>query len=115
MFLLATGLAAASTGLAAPGAADTWEPTPPTMPFVARQPSADNAEKVINDLRSSGVKVIVDRVGTAPLDQCAVSSVTPGQPETTLVSAGGGSMTNQTTPTVFVTLDCHAPAATGVK
>ena len=42
----------------------------------------DTAQTVVSNLQSSGYKVILNRVGGAPLDQCTVTSVTPGEPVT---------------------------------
>ena len=77
--LVATGLAAAAAGLAAPARADSWEHTPPTVPFPGSTPSADTAQTVVNNLKSSGYKVILNKIGAGPLDKCTVTSITPGQ------------------------------------
>jgi hypothetical protein len=105
--IVATGLAAAAAGLAAPAHADFWEPTPPTVPFPGSSPAADNAQIVVNGLQSSGYKVILNRIGAAALEHCTVTSVTPGQPIITPVTAGAKGMTYQTLfTTVYVTADC---------
>jgi hypothetical protein len=59
------GVAAAIIGLAAPAAAA------PTGP--------GNAQQTINELQAQGYTVIVNRTGTAPLDQATVVAVRPGQ------------------------------------
>jgi hypothetical protein len=40
-------------------------------------------------------RVILNKIGAAPLDQCAVTSVTPGQKITTLITGGAKSITDQ--------------------
>ncbi len=59
------GLAAAVIGLAAPAAAA------PTGP--------GDAQQTIDVLRAQGYTVIVNRLGTAPLEQSDVVAVRPGQ------------------------------------
>jgi hypothetical protein len=63
--LLAGGLTAAALGLAAPSDAA------PTGP--------GNAQDTIHQLQADGYNVIVNRVGTTPLDQATVVAVRPGQ------------------------------------
>jgi hypothetical protein len=60
-----SGLAAAVIGLAAPAVAA------PTGP--------GDAQQTIDVLRAQGYTVIVNRIGTAPLDQADVVAVRPGQ------------------------------------
>jgi hypothetical protein len=62
---LAGGLAAAVVGLAAPA---TAAPTGP-----------GNAQDTINQLQADGYNVIVNHIGSTPLDQATVVSVRPGQ------------------------------------
>jgi hypothetical protein len=110
---VATGMVAAA-GLATPARADYWEPTPPTVPFSGSTPSSDNAQTVVNNLRSNGYKVILNRFGTASLDQCTVTPVTPGQKVTTPVTAGAKGITDQVLfTTVYVTADCTTPKKPG--
>jgi hypothetical protein len=64
-----------------------------------------NAETVIHDLQSGGRRVILDKVGTAPLSQCHVTSVRLGQPITETVPAGGGDTEQKTVYTpVYVSV-----------
>jgi hypothetical protein len=107
--VVGASLAALAAGVSPAAGADTWEPTPPP-PFPGSAPPAghDTARTVVSNLQSSGYKVILNRVGGAPLDQCTVTSVTPGEPVTQLASAGGGSMNSQVLfTTIFVTADCN--------
>ncbi len=62
---LAGGLAAAVMGLAAPAVAA------PTGP--------GSAQDTIDQLQADGFNVIVNRIGSTPLDQATVVAVRPGQ------------------------------------
>jgi hypothetical protein len=62
---VAGGLTAALIGLAAPAAA---APT-----------GSANAEQTIGQLKSQGYTVIVNRLGSTPLDQAQVVAIRPGQ------------------------------------
>ena len=59
--VVVSGLAAAVIGLAAPAAAA------PTGP--------GNAQQTISQLEAQGYHVIVNRIGTAPLDQATVGAL----------------------------------------
>ena len=72
----ASALAAAVIGLAAPAQAA------PTGP--------GNAQQTISDLQAQGYTVIVNRVGTSPLDQATVVAVRRGQTYTQTDSLGDG-------------------------
>jgi len=63
--VLAGGLTAVVLGMAAPAGAA------PTGP--------GNARETINQLQADGYNVIVNRVGSTPLDQATVVAVRPGQ------------------------------------
>ena len=63
--LAAVSVAAMSVGSMAPAAADP--------------PPGESAEDTINNLLNEGYRVIVSKVGTAPLDQCSVNAIRPGQ------------------------------------
>jgi hypothetical protein len=86
------GAAAAIIGLAAPAAAA------PTGP--------GNAQQTISELQAQGYTVIVNRIGTAPLDQAAVVAVRPGQTysrtDSVVPGAGSDIFTTVTGKTVFV-------------
>ena len=70
----------------------------------------DSAQAVVNNFRSSGYKVILNRIGSLSLDQCTVTSVSPGQAITTPVTAGAKSINQQVVfTTVYVTADCTHP------
>jgi hypothetical protein len=102
-----TGSFAVATAVAAPALADSWEPTPPTTPFSGSSTSTEKANAVVNRLQSSNYKVILNKIGAAPLDQCTVLSITPGQQVTGPVTAGAKSINQQVLfTTVYVTADC---------
>lgn len=106
----AGALIAATSGVAGPAHADTWETTPPTVPFSGSAPSTDTAQTVVSNLQGNHYKVILNKIGTASLDKCKVTSVTPGTQIVTPVTAGAGSLTFQVQyTTVYVTADCTTP------
>jgi len=88
--ILVGGLTAAVLGLAAPAGAA------PTGP--------GNAQETINQLQADGYNVIVNRIGTTPLDQAAVVAVRPGQTYTRTDSGtpGDSFTTTVTGKTVYV-------------
>ena len=86
------GVAAAIIGLAAPAAAAPSGP--------------GSAQQTINELEAQGYHVIVNRIGTAPLDQATVVAVRPGQTfsrtDTGVPGAGNDIYTTVTDKTVYV-------------
>jgi len=88
--IAASGLAAAIIGLAAPAAAA------PTGP--------GNAQETINELQADGYNVIVNRVGTTPLETATVVAVRPGQTYSRTDSGNPGDdlATTVTSKTVYV-------------
>jgi len=90
--VVVSGLAAAVIGLAAPAAAA------PTGP--------GNAQQTISQLEAQGYHVIVNRIGTAPLDQATVVAVRPGQTysrtDSGVPGAGNDIYTTVTDKTVYV-------------
>ena len=61
--------------------------------------AAETAQDVINDLQSKGYTVNIDKIGTAPIDQCTVTSVRNPQSITQLVPyVGPGLGGNDRTP-----------------
>jgi hypothetical protein len=89
---IVSGLAAAIIGLAAPADAA------PTGP--------GNAQQTISELQSQGYTVIVNRIGTTPLDQATVVAVRPGQTysrtDSGIAGAGNDIHTTVTNKTVYV-------------
>ena len=95
--MIATGaMAVAALGLA--GAANA-APSGPA-----------SAAETVNSLQARGFHVILNKIGTAPLAQCAVDSVRPGQTYTRMDSGVPGAMddivTTVTARTVYVDVEC---------
>jgi hypothetical protein len=71
-------------------------------------PSAVN--QTVDSLRAEGFNVIVNKVGDAPLGQCVVSGVRPGQTYSRMDSGVPGAMddivTTVTSMTVYVDARC---------
>jgi hypothetical protein len=68
------------------------------------------AAEAVTELQSQGFRVIVNKIGTTPLDQCVVDSVRPGQAFTRMDSGAPGAMddivTTVTSMTVYVDVSC---------
>jgi hypothetical protein len=73
------------------------------------------ADQTINNLRSEGYNVIVNRTGTGSIDKCSVAEVRPGQtysrtdsgvPGNLLGTPGPNIATTITNQTAYVTLSC---------
>lgn len=68
------------------------------------------ASETVSSLQAGGFHVILNKIGTAPLDQCAVKSVRPGQTYTRMDSGVPGAMndivTTVTAKTVYVDVVC---------
>jgi hypothetical protein len=91
--ITATTLTAAALTLAAAASA---APTGPSQ-----------VDDTVRTLEASGYHVIVNKTGAAPLSQCTVSSVRPGQTHSTDDSRGGSSInTTVTSRTVYVDVAC---------
>ncbi len=89
-------LASAALGLAgAAGAAPSGAPT---------------IDQTVSQLQASGYQVIMNKVGTAPLNQCAISAVRPGQTysrtDSGVPGAGDDLVTTVTNKTVYVDVKC---------
>lgn len=76
--------------------------------------SAETAQETINRLQSEGYTVTIDKIGTAPLDHCTVTSVRNPQQVSQLVPyVGPGLGGNRilvpsvTSRTVSVSLNCQ--------
>ena len=69
-------------------------------------------DKTVSQLQADGYEVIVNRVGTTPLSQCAISSVRPGQTYSRTDSGSGAPgahddlVTTVTGQTVYVDVAC---------
>src|SRR5436309_4648149 len=75
-------------------------------PVAAAPSGPGNAQQTINELQAQGYTVIVNRTGTAPLDQSTVVAVRPGQTysrtDTGVPGAGNDIFTTVTGKTVYV-------------
>jgi NADPH:quinone reductase-like Zn-dependent oxidoreductase len=61
----------------------------------------------VRSLESQGYNVVVNRTGGAPLSQCSVRAVRPGQTHATTDSRGGSSLnTTVTSRTVYLDVAC---------
>ncbi|HET7667961.1 MAG TPA: hypothetical protein VFK56_18225 [Mycobacterium sp.] len=69
-----------------------------------------DASQTVGQLQASGFDVIVNKLGTAPLDRCLVSAVRPGQTFSRMDSGAPGAMddivTTVTAMTVYVDVVC---------
>jgi hypothetical protein len=91
--ITATTMTSAAMTLAAAAAA---APTGPSQ-----------VDDTIRTLEASGYNVIINRSGAAPLSQCTVNAVRPGQTHSTTDSRGGSSInTTITSKTVYVDVAC---------
>jgi hypothetical protein len=94
--LAAGALAAAALGFA--GAANAA----PTGP--------GGAVETVRQLKADGLTVILNKFGTAPLDQCTVDAVRPGQTFQRMDSGAPGAMddivTTVNSTTVYVDVSC---------
>ena len=89
----ATALAASAVALAAVANAAPSGPS--------------TVDQTVRTLEATGYHVIVNRSGAAPLAQCTVSAVKPGQTHSTNDSRGGSSInTTITSKTVYVDVTC---------
>lgn len=86
----ASGLAAATLGLASPALAVPSGP--------------DSAQDTVNSLRANGYHVILSRVGAASLDQCTVTGVRKGSPPNVSPDASEDARVVYTT--VYIDLKC---------
>ncbi|MGV0743360.1 hypothetical protein [Mycolicibacterium sp. XJ870] len=66
--------------------------------------------QVVNQLRARGYQVILNKVGSAPLENCSVSAVRPGHTyshtDSGAPGAGNDLVTTVTSMTVFVDVEC---------
>lgn len=68
------------------------------------------ASETVRSLQADGFHVILNKIGTAPLDRCTVTSVRPGQTFSRMDSGVPGAMndivTTVTAKTVYVDIVC---------
>ena len=98
--ILLTSLAAGALASAALGLAGIADAAP------SGQPSVD---ATVSQLRAQGFQVIVNRSGAAPVDQCTLSGVRPGQTYSRTDNGVPGAnhpVTTITNKTVYVDVSC---------
>lgn len=61
-----------------------------SAPAAAAPSGPSNAQDTVNSLKAQGYTVILSRTGTAPLTQCLVHAIRPGQEVTRSDSSGPG-------------------------
>ncbi|MCA2243419.1 MULTISPECIES: hypothetical protein [Mycobacteriaceae] len=99
---LLSGMAALSIGVAA-GIA----PIALAGPAVAAPSGTSDAQTTIGTLQAEGFRVLVSRVGDAPIDKCTVNAVRPGRKAVQSIPVRIGARPQQTiAPTVYVDLIC---------
>ena len=73
------------------------------------RPPAVHAQDTVNALQAEGYHVIVNRLGSAPLDQSTVIAVRPGQTysrtDSGVAGAGNSLVTTVTDKTVYVDVE----------
>jgi hypothetical protein len=94
--IAAGALSAAALGLAGPAN--------------AAPSGSTTADQTVSQLQSQGYSVILNKVGAAPLSQCSVSSIRPGQTfsrtDSGVPGAGNDIVTTVTDKTVYVDVRC---------
>lgn len=65
-----------------------------------------SAQDTVNELENSGYKVVLNKVGAAPLDHCTVDSVLPGETVTRPVQKGHNEVSMVVYRTVYLTAKC---------
>ena len=65
-----------------------------------------SAEDTVNELEHNGFKVVLNKMGAAPLDRCTVDSVRPGETVTRLVQNGDQLVNETVYQTVYLTAKC---------
>lgn len=93
-----TAGALASTALGLAGIANAAPSGPPSV------------DATVSQLRAQGFQVIVNRIGTAPADQCTLSAVRPGhtfsRTDSGVPGADDDLVTTVTNKTVYVDIAC---------
>ena len=99
--IILTALATGALASAALGLAGTANAAPA---------GASSVDATVSQLRAQGFQVIVNRVGTAPVDQCTVNAVRPGQTfsrtDSGVAGAGDDLVTTVTNKTVYIDVVC---------
>jgi hypothetical protein len=76
-------------------------------PWAAAAPSGDaSAQEVVDSLQRNGFKVILNRTGAGPLQECDVAAVRPGRKLTEVNTTGEDRQLVTTYSTVYVDARC---------
>jgi hypothetical protein len=65
-----------------------------------------SAQDTVNELENNGFKVVLNKLGTGPLDHCTVDSVRPGETVTRPVQSGAALVNQIVYQTVYLTAKC---------
>ncbi len=65
-----------------------------------------SAQDTVDELEHNGFKVVLNKLGTAPLDHCTVDSVLPGETVTHAVKSGTEVVSRVVYQTVYLTAKC---------
>ncbi|MGX9787659.1 hypothetical protein [Mycobacterium sp. MMS18-G62] len=65
-----------------------------------------SAQDTVNELENNGYKVVLNKLGTGPLDHCTVDSVRPGEMVSHAAAAGGEFVSRIVYQTVYLTAKC---------
>jgi hypothetical protein len=65
-----------------------------------------SAQDTVNELENNGYKVVLNKLGTAPLDHCTVDSVRAGDMVSHAVQTGGQFVSQIVYQTVYLTAKC---------
>lgn len=84
----------------------------PATAAIAQPAQPGSAQRTIGELEATGYDVVVDRVGSAPIDQCIVTSVRNPQEVTQTYVVGEGKdrelVTVIVSRSITVSLNCDA-------
>jgi hypothetical protein len=75
-------------------------------PSAAAPSGTASAQGVVDSLQKNGYRVIVSKIGAAPLDQCYVAAVRPGREITVIDATGGDREQLVSYTTVYVDARC---------
>ena len=65
-----------------------------------------SAQDTAKELENNGYRVVLNKLGTAPLDHCTVDSVQPGEMVTHTAASGGIFVSQIVYQTVYLTARC---------
>jgi hypothetical protein len=65
-----------------------------------------SAQDTVHELETNGFRVVLNKMGTGPLDHCTVDSVLPGETVTRPVQSGGELVDQIVYQTVYLTAKC---------